>query len=1056
MIKMKQLLSFFLFAVILLSAQLSFGQGSTTAAINGIIDDQNGNPLPGANIIAVHIPSGTQYGTTSREDGRYNLFGLRVGGPYKVTVSFVGFTSQVEEGFNLALSQTLSMNFQLSEKAVELSGITVSAEKGAVFSAARTGAAQNVTSKQIQEIPTISRSFAGIAKLSPLFSGEGSQAAGRSNRFNNIQIDGTQYNDLFGLGSTGTPGGQTGANPISLDAISEFQVVVAPYDVRLSGFTGGGINAITRSGGNKYNGSVYFFGRNESFVGKYKGADDYPDFKEYQVGVRAGGPIIKDQLFFFLNAEMTADDNPISNAALTQGTDAINNANRAKADKFASLLKNNYGYDAGSYESYTRERPSKKLFIRFDYNLADNHKLTLRHNFVDSYQDNLNQRTSNNSMSFDSYNYRIKNNTNSTVLQLNSTFSNNMSNELILGYTRIRDRRAGNGVNSPEIEVRDGGLAMFAGPDRFSSANELDQDVFEFTDNFSISMGDHVFTLGTHNEFFSFRNLFVRSFFGYWQFNSLTDFENGKPAFFQKNFSRTSDPNQAAEFSVAQLGFYLQDEWNVTPKLKLTIGARVDIPTFPETPMQNDSVAKYFPEISTTDTPSGNLLFSPRVGFNYDISGDRTTQLRGGVGVFTGRIPYVWISNNYGNSGMLYAEVRNASSGLDFRNWGMNPYVQPGVGSPGTGAARLISEINVMDKDLKLPQILRFNVGLDNQLPLGFIGTVEFQYSKTINDMLYRKLNIKPAVGNVPIIGSGLDGRPIYGGTDGKNNNFTDVLQIYNTSGGYQYNLVFQAQRNVARGLSVNAGYVYGQSKDRNSVNSSQANSQMRYNPVKYDANNPDLVRSQYEVEHRTYMSLSYVHEFFEDAATTFSLYYNGQSGSPFSFNVSGVLNGDGFDQNDLFYIPRNSSEILLGTIVNNQYKPAAPSMWNDLNSFIENNDYLSSNRGKIAERNGASNPWRNILDFRLTQDIPDLWGMGKFQVSLDILNVLNLLNSEWGYDESVFSTYNTVTLKGKVTYEGKKNAPVYEFSKPARNVPWTINDLTSRWAMQLGVRYSI
>ncbi|MDP3582431.1 MAG: TonB-dependent receptor, partial [Ignavibacteria bacterium] len=537
MSKVKQLFIFFAL-VIMFSFQTMFAQ-TTTASINGTVVDQNGGALPGANVIVVHVPSGTQYGTNTRDDGRYNVLGLRVGGPYKVTVSIVGYTPQVEEGFDLALGQNLKINFKLPEQAVMMSGVTVTAEKNAVMSQSRTGSAQNVGIKQIEELPTVSRSFQSFAKLSPLFSGTDVQAAGRSNRYNNVQIDGTQYNDLFGLGSSGTPGGQTGTNPISLDAIREFQVVVAPYDVRQGSFTGGGINAVTRAGTNKYGGSIYGFGRNEKFMGKLDGRPDIAEFSDYQYGFRAGGPIMQDKLFFFVNGEITTNDRPVRNLSLLDGFGGKTGA-QLISDKvlpYANALKTK-GMDAGSYEEFIREQPSTKLFLRFDYNLSQEHQLTLRHNFVDAYVDNMNGRSGSNQMSFDTYNYRIRNKTNSTVLQLNSRLGNSFSNELIVGFTTIRDRRAGTAAATPEVEVRDGGFNMFAGPDRFSSANELDQDVLEITDNFSYYVGNHIFTVGTHNEFFSFRNMFVRSFFGYYQYNSLADFTANKVAFYQRVYGK--------------------------------------------------------------------------------------------------------------------------------------------------------------------------------------------------------------------------------------------------------------------------------------------------------------------------------------------------------------------------------------------------------------------------------------------------------------------------------------------------------------------------------------
>jgi len=1042
--------------------QVSLAQGITTASINGKVSALDGEALPSASVMAVHLPTGTVYGTTTRLDGKYNLTGLKTGGPYKVTVSFVGYKTQSTENVYLELAQNLQINFKMPEAAVTLNELTVTAEKSAILSQARTGAAQNVSEKSMQEIPTTSRDFQSFSKLSPLFSGSGLGAAGRSSRYNNIQIDGTQYNDLFGLGSTGTPGGQSGTNPISLDAISEFQVVIAPYDVRQGGFTGGGINAITRSGTNNYHGSVYGFGRNQNYAGQYTAYSNVKtkkldEFKDYQFGFRVGGPIIKDQLFFFVNGEKTIYSYPQPNLSLDNGFGG-NTPDQLKAlgQQFVDSLAKR-GFSAGSPDLPIFEQPSTKLFVRLDYNLAENHKLTIRNNFVDAGSDKLYNYRSVSNLLFSTQPYLMSNMTNSLVAQLNSTFGNDMSNELVIGYTTIRDKRHGKTADAPEILIKElnGTFSMFAGPDRYSSANKLDQDIFEITDNFSYYLGDHVFTVGTHNEFFSFSNLFARAAFGYYEYNSLSDFMNDKISFYQRVYSRFGDQRDpsavpAAEFSVNQFGFYAQDEWTVLPTLKITAGVRVDIPTIPSTPAKNDSLPLYFPQYRTDQIPSGNMLWSPRLGFNWDVSGDRTTQVRGGVGIFTGRIPYVWMSNNFGNTGMFTAEVRNSGQGIIFNPDPKSQYI---AGDPGTGSPRLQSEIDIADPNLKLPQVMRFNLGVDQQLICGFVGTAEFLYTKNINEMLYRKGNLKDPAGTIA------DGRTKYQGNNSGGGNFLDIMELYNTSSGYQYNLMFQLQRNVERGVSINTAYTFGQAKDKNSLNSSQAQSQMRYNPIDMDPNNPSLTTSQWEVKHRVFASVSYAHEFFQNAPTTISLFYNGQSGSPFSFIVNGDLNGDGFDKNDLFYIPKDANDILVGSISGGNFVPAtaAGTTAADLDAFIQNDEYLSKNRGKISERNGAREKWQQYLDMRITQDIPDLWGMGTFQVSLDILNLPNLLSSSWGKVENAgLGTYELVTLKGFVTNNGVANTPVYSFSKRSNNSVYTISDIASRWRMQLGVRYTL
>jgi hypothetical protein len=687
--------------------------------------------------------------------------------------------------------------------------------------------------------------------------------------------------------------------------------------------------------------------------------------------------------------------------------------------------------------------------LRFDYNLSDNHKLTLRHNYTYGYDDKLGNRTNNNTMSFGSYNYRIKDITNSTVLQLTSTFSNKISNELIVGYTSIRDRRNGTTGIAPEIKVLEGGVNYFMGHERYSQANELDQDVFEITDNFTYYAGDHAFTIGTHNEFSSFRNLYLADYYGFLYFSSLANLDAGKVGTYGRTVLQDNVTNGAADFSLAQYGFYIQDEWTVSPKLKLTFGLRVDIPTYPDTPAKNDLVTKYLPGYSTDSVPETSLLWSPRFGFNYDLSDDRTTQLRGGLGVFTGKVPYVWISNNYGNTGTTMGYVssigENSVASIISNPLGATP-----------AASNIQAEINLASKELKMPQVLRLDAAIDQQLPLGFVGTVEFQYSKTLNDMIYRKVNLGDPSYNIPVIGSGDDGRPVYNTTAYTNTayekNFVNIFEVYNTSSGYQYDFAVSVQRNVSRGLSINAGYRYEKAMDCNSAASSQAKSQWNYNPISGDPNNPTLTTSLWEVPHRFYLSAAYTEEFFKNAPTTISVFLNSQSGSPTSFVYNGDVNGDGSQYNDLFYIPRNSSEILLGSS-KTSYSVGDDNneMWQALNSFIENNEYLREHRGEIAERNGSYAPWNTTIDMRIVQEIPDLWGIGKFQLSLDILNVANLLNEDWGHVK-IGSWYYTIASL-KATTDDKK--PVYSFSAPKTNEPWSKSYTSSRWAMQLGLRYS-
>jgi outer membrane receptor protein involved in Fe transport len=1020
-------------------------QGVTTAAINGKVVDQNGEPLPAATIVAVHQPSGTVYGITTRDNGNYNLLGMRVGGPYKVTVSYIGYKTETRDSIWLNLGQSLTLNFRLTATSVQLNEVSVTANRNVVISSDRTGASQRVSAEQIQQIPTISRSLTDLTKLSPLFSATGYSAAGKSGRYNNIQLNGTQFNDLFGLGE-GAPGSGEGANAISLDEIQEFQIVIAPFDVRYGGFTGGGINAITRSGTNTFEGSVYGYGRNQGFAGVSPDAKQtkLANFNNYQEGIRLGGPIIKDKLFFFVSGELVQYNYPWQNISLTpQGNDSA----ASYANQMKNILINKYGFDPGSDQSFNASNPNGKFFSRFDWNINEQNKLTFTYSYLNAESDNdyNSTRNGNNSLSFDSYLYLYHNRTSNGVLQLNSQIGNSMTNELTLGYTTILDDRGPYGTAYPLIQVMQNNFTMYAGPDRYSSANSLNQANVELTDNFTYSTGDHLFTFGTHNEFFSFKNLFIRAFYGYYTFSSLADLEAGTNYTYDRSYSRTSDPYQAAAFSADQYGVYAQDEWSGIQNLKITLGIRFDLPTFPTAIANNDSVSYYFPGYSTTDRPKANVLISPRLGFNYDVNGDRVTQIRGGIGVFSGRIPYVWMSNNYGGTGTYYAETTGKPT-VAFNSSFLDPYNQPTAAELGL-PVKLTSEIDLVSPNLKMPQVLRFDAAVDRVLPYNFIGTLEFLYSKDINDMSYKLVNLKPQIGTNTYEAD----RPVFGGTNNGNGNFTNILYLENTTEGYQYNFVAQIQRNIAAGLSLNASYTYGRSLDVNSVESSQANSQMAYNPVAGNPNDPPLETSDYEVRNRIGASVTYTEEFLKDAPTSISLFYNGQSGRPYSLTVYGDVNGDGYNQNDLFYIPKNDADIELGTISNNQYVPNQ-QMYTDLDNFIANNSYLSSHRGQIFERNAATTPWNNSLDMRIVQTIPTEGH--QFEISLDILNILNLINNSWGYYYDLTNpTYTIVSLVGKDPANGRN---VYSFSKPANNTPWSADNLLSRWYMQLGVRFTL
>ncbi|MEJ8803042.1 TonB-dependent receptor [Pontibacter sp. H249] len=1031
-----------LFLAMVLTVQYSWGQGATTAAMSGTVKDQSGVALPGATVIAVHTPTNTQYVAGTNADGNFNIQNMRVGGPYTVRTSYVGYQERKIEGVMLNLGQTARVDFSISEDNRQLGEVQIVGQRDDVFNQDRTGAATNVSREQIENLPTLSRSLQDFTRLTPQASGN--SIGGSNNRYNNITIDGAVNNDVFGLSGSGTPGGSAGTQPISLDAIQEIQVVVAPYDVKMGNFTGGGINAVTRSGTNDFTGSVYTFGRNQNTIGK---AVEGPrvkadEFTNYQYGVRVGGPILRDKLFFFLNYDATRISEPVRFAPGSSESQIPS----ATVQQLADFVKDNYGYDVGSFGAIDRKTESNKIFARLDWNINNNHQFTIRHNFVDAFDDNISRsrsfvRLGNNAYQFTSV-------TNSTVAELNSRFGNNIANNLILGYSRIRDSRDIAGSMFPQVTINDAVGTIEFGAQRSSTANELDQDIFEITDNLTYQLGNHNFTVGTHNEFFSFRNLFINNMNGRWDFNSLEDFYIGKASRVQATYALDSNnPLPAAEFNAMQLGFYVQDEFTASEKLKLTLGLRADLPVFPDAPTRNEKFENNFgalyPGLRTDRTPGGNILWAPRFGFNYTPTEDRSFQVRGGTGIFTGRVPFVWLSNQFTNTGTVFGTV--------FQN---NPkkFVTEVEDQRNAGASDKTVEVNVVSEDFKLPQVWRSNLAVDYTLPGEVVATVEGIYSKTLNDVVYRNLNLTAPVGTLP----GVDNRDVYASSTSArrvNNDYTNVILLDNTNKGYRYSVTGQLRKNFTNGLNSSIAYTYGESKDVNSGTSSTALSNWEYNQIVNNPNDPALEYSRYDVRHRIVGTTGYTVKYANNFATSISMFYEGQSGLPFTYLYSQDLNNDGNRGNDLMYVPRDRSEINLVDLKSNGVVTAtADEQWAALDAFIADDDYLNSRRGQYTERHGARMPWTHQFDLRLLQDFYVKGDNGKshtLQITFDVFNVGNLINKDWGRQYFVNNSANEL-----VRYAGRNSAgePTFTFNPNSRG--YNVSQFASRWQGQLGLRY--
>lgn len=1071
-----------LVAAFMLLASWSFAQ-VTTSSISGRVIGIDGQGLPGATVVAVHIPSGTSYGTSTDPEGRFIIPTMRVGGPYKITVSYIGFESWEQEDVNLDLGSNTTINVTLAESGVELEEFIVIARAGSVGQ--NTGTSTRITSEEISTMPSINRNLNDFLRLTPQSTGYGGgiSFAGVNNRYNAIFIDGVVNNDVFGLASSGTNGGQTGISPFSNDIIEQFQVVLSPYDVTLGGFAGGGVNAVTKSGTNTIQGTVYTYLKNQDFVGKTNGVlanrfdlerEKVDEFSENIYGLSLSGPIIKDKLFFFTNVEIQRDETPrpfeLEEYTSEEGRVSENDLNTLRDN-----LINDYNYDPGTFGSTVDELNGLKIFAKLNYNLSDDHRLTLRHQYTKGERYSRYSGSSS-TINFSNNGIYFPTNTNSTALELNSRFGTDYSNNLILGFTSVRDDRDPIGDNFPYVYIDDenSGVIRF-GSEEFSTANALDQDIFTITNNFNIYRGAHKITLGTHNEFYSIYNLFVRQNFGVYRFSSLDAFLSGEPAYsYTRNYSLVDDitgdgSKAASEFNAMQFGIYAQDEWTVNKQLTLTAGLRIDLPIITSDPTEDT----YFNETALPkmqeaydiaegaeagSAPDGQIMFSPRIGFTYDLNGDGLNMLRGGAGIFTSRIPFVWPGAMFNNNGLTQGQVRHGDIDGDvFFNpdWDNQP-TNPNFTIPS-------GQMDLFVKDFKYPQVFRTNLGYDFQLPGGIAATVEALYTKTMNNILYTNINSDP---EVDFTWTGTpDNRNVYVNSS-IDNTYSAVYLASNTSEGYTYNLSASLAKRFDFGLSATLAYSYGDAYALSEGTSSQNSSQWRGQVNINGRNNPELGRSDFAVGHRVLSSLSYVHSWTKDGnnKTTISMFVNGQSGTPYSYVISGSnarnLNrerGSTSRNRSLAYIPNDASEINLIDYTVGGNTITAAEQWTNLNTVIEDDKYLSNNRGEYAEKNGAWSPFATIFDLAIRQDVGlNIAGQRhRFQLSLDIGNFGNLLNSEWGTIYTVPGDFNNYYLYQFEGYAEDGTTPQFTFRNDEVGLErFNIAGLTSRWSMLFGVRY--
>ena len=1063
LVMLKVLRLIFTFMLVLTAAGVN--AQVTTSAISGKVTDEQNETVIGATIVAVHEPSGTQYGAITNVDGRYTIQGMRTGGPYKLTVSYVGYQSAVFTGIMLELGNTYTQNVKLHPSSELLDEVVVVAD-----AKTQSGAATNFSANSIENTPTVDRNIYDIVKNSPLAmtsKNGGITFVGSNNRYNSFQIDGTVANDVFGLSAGGTNGAQTGANPISMDAIQEIQVVVAPYDVRQSGFTGGGINAITKQGTNETHGSAYTYFNNQNMYGKYsavRGYEKSPMSQQFDrtYGGTLGGAIIKNKLFYFVSAEGKKNSYP-SSTYPGYTTNYITSTT-------AKLIADQYKKLTGIEETYGErdiEQKSFGLLARVDWNISEKHKLAVRYQHNNSYKDVYGANST--TYYFGNSGYRMNNKMNSVVAELNSRLGDNLYNELRASGTFVRDFRdteySGPCVQISNVTGGDGETKITAniGTEFSSGANKLNQDVYSFEDNLSWYLGNHTLTFGTHNEIYKISNLFIQASEGAWYYNSLDYFLQDKPYKFTYKYS---DPDMtggnlkyAPVMKAGQFGFYAQDKWVVSRDFNFTYGIRFDIPLLfnkpTVNPTFNDFAAGRNMGVRVGETPSAKLMVSPRVGFSWYTDEEHRTLIRGGVGIFTGRVPFVWLSNSFNNTGMEQKGTTLQPKDESGKN---DTNEAPSLGeykdnplAAATGSMK--QDIVTTDKKFKYPQVLRANLAWEQFLPGDVKMTLEGVYSKTMNNVFFENLALVENGQVYAVPGVEASASPSYKVQAG---DYYSIINLKNTNKGYSYALSALLEKHFGFGLDMSASYTFGHSKSVNDGTSSVAYSNWKYNYSRDTNSGNELGFSKFDIPHRVMAQVAYTTPKYWNnwMSTSISVIYNGFSGNRYSLtmNETSDFNGDGQKGNSLLYIPTDEEldkmKFVDATNKKGEVTMTAEESRQAFKQWIEGDAYAKDHRGQYAERNSNLTKWEHEINLHLAQTIYNPKGLGKLEFTFDIINFANMLNKKWGATYGSLYNLSPISVTKLTTVDGQ-TTPNYIYNKSEI----TKSDVSSRWHAQVGIR---
>ncbi len=1119
-----------LILVAVFTVSISMAQ-NTTGTITGNVKDTKNLPLVGASIEVIHEPSGTRYKSVSTSTGKYTVPALRVGGPFKITVSYVGLKSEVINDVTVQLGEPSIIDVTLYDNSAQLQEITVSGtanRRAALISKDRKGASTNINSRLISSLPTISRNITDLTRLVP--QSNGLSFAGQDNRAINFTLDGSIFNNSFGLSALN--GGQTNSAPISLDALQEIQINVSPYNVRDAGFTGASINAITKSGTNTIHGTGFYNQRNEGLLGTKAGTGGKQDvvttaFDVKQFGASFGGALIKNKLFYFLNYEGERRNDigtsfiaDASNGATTP-TGNISRVKVSDLDAVSDYLKSKFNYDPGSYQGYPFVTKSDKAVARFDWNINDKHKLSIRGNLLLSKRDvtasssnstSGNRGSSNNSMIFSNSAYEINNNIYGVIAQLNSRFSNKITNELTFGYTANRDFRALKGGSFPLVDIQDGTSPLTQVPtaanstttqtaqsqtylsfgnDAFTPNNLLNTDTWQFSDNLTAYLGKHTLTAGVAFESFTFTNGFTPLINGVYTFNNLQDFYTAGDAYLA-NPNRTFSPvfmrNYRANFSnlpggapwlvttkARNIAAYIQDELNLQPNFNLTYGVRFEVPYFVGQGFTNtevdgmsfiDNNGKSI-KVSTSQLPSPKLMISPRIGFNYDINGDKSTQIRGGLGLFTGRPPFVNVSNQMGNNGVL-------NGGVNINNTAAYPF-SPSTPSnyasfaPNPGVPATTYNIATTEESFRFPKVLRSNLAIDQKIFKDLILTGEFIFTQSLNTVNYYNANLVQATGTF----AGPDNRPRFPGFGPTgallsgtaqanalrvNPKITDATQMESGPLGGSIAATIKIEKPTkAKGLGFMAAYTFTRARDYMSPGSIAFSSWTGIQSVRGN-NSTDIAFSDNEIRNRVIGNVNYRIELGKSAALQFSLYGQSQNQGRFSYTYGGDMNGDGLQGNDLMYVPRNQSEMNFVALAATSSAPAASiqQQRDAFDAFINQDKFLSANRGKVIERNSVLQPYIVRFDFSTQLELFRNIGKNRHTIQLraDIFNIGNMINNAYGVSNFV-NTFNPLQAAG---IDAATGVPVFRMNRVNNSINYTTyrkgTGIGDVWSAQLGIRY--